>query len=86
MNATEARTAAARALADIAPEVDAESLDGTLRLRQDLDLDSLDFLNLVQALQQTTGVDIPEADYPLVETFDGLVGYLVTRSERTGAA
>lgn len=46
------------------------------RLRQDLELDSLDFLRLVEVIDTDTGVDIPERDYPAVATVDGLVGYL----------
>jgi acyl carrier protein len=45
-------------------------------LRQALDLDSMDFLNVVVGLHEVTGVDIPEADYPRLFTLDGMAAYL----------
>ncbi|WP_307461817.1 acyl carrier protein [Pseudarthrobacter oxydans] len=51
---------------------------GRARLRQDLELDSLDFLRLVETIDTATGVDIPERDYPAVATVKGLIGYLET--------
>jgi len=60
----------------VAPDVDLDDVDGGARLRQDLELDSLDFLRLVEVIDTDTGVDIPERDYPAVATVDGLVGYL----------
>lgn len=80
MNETEARGAVSEALARIAPEVDLLDVRGSDRLRDSLDLDSLDFLALVDALHDRTGIDIPEKDYPLVETLDGLLAYLTTHA------
>ena len=86
MNETKARAAVATALAGIAPEVSLETIDAGARLRDEIDLDSLDFLNLVQALRDATGVDIPEADYPRVDTLQDLMQYLIDSSERTGVS
>jgi acyl carrier protein len=36
----------------------------------------MDFLNLVTALHEETGIDVPERDYPLVATIDGFVTYV----------
>lgn len=80
MNGVEATAAVSAALAGIAPEVDLSVVDPDARLRDELDLDSLDFLGLVQALHDRTGVDIPEADYGKVETLDTLVDYLVSHT------
>jgi acyl carrier protein len=79
MNSAQATAAVATALADIAPEVDVGAVDADIRLRDELDLDSLDFLALVQSLHDATGVDIPEADYGRVETLNALISYLVER-------
>ena len=76
MNAAEARTVVVDVLAQIAPEVDLKTVDPSARLRDEVDLDSLDFLNLVQRIHDRTGVDIPEADYDRVESLDGLLAYL----------
>lgn len=83
MTTDQATAALAAALAGIAPEVDLTTVDPDVRLRDELDLDSLDFLSLVQKLHDSTGVDIPEADYGKVETLNALVDYLVQRAPAT---
>lgn len=76
MNTAEATEVVVGALGEIAPEVDLGAVDHGARLRDEVDLDSLDFLNLVQRIHDRTGVEIPETDYAQVESLDGLVGYL----------
>ena len=66
-----------RAIARIAPEIKPESIQPGLSLREQLDLDSVDFLNLMVSLHEQLGVDIPEADYAKLSTLDGAVAYLV---------
>ena len=68
------------ALADIAPEVDAATLDHDIDLREQVDLDSMDFLNLMEAIAAATGVEVPERDYPLVSTLAGLTAYIEARA------
>ncbi|MFO1188496.1 MAG: acyl carrier protein [Alphaproteobacteria bacterium] len=63
-------------LGEIAPEADPATLRGGDDMREALDLDSMDFLNLVIALHQRTGHPIPEADYPRLVTLDGAIAYL----------
>lgn len=76
MNEQDARQAVQAAISQVAPDVEPEDLEGGARLRQDLELDSLDFLRLVETIASSTGVEIPESDYPAVATVDGLVNYL----------
>ena len=76
MNEQDARQAVEAAIGKVAPDVEPGDLDGGARLRQDLELDSLDFLRLVEVIAESTGVDIPEADYPAVATVDGLATYV----------
>ena len=64
------------ALASIAPEADLDDLDREADLQDELDLDSMDFLNFVIALSQATGVEIPESDYSQVRSLAGCVQYL----------
>lgn len=80
MTEDDARTAVRAAIALIAPEIEEADLTDDARLRQDLELDSLDFLRLVETLAGQTGVDIPESDYAQVATVAGLVAYLAARS------
>jgi acyl carrier protein len=79
----ESREAAAELLGDllhqIAPEVDLAGADRSAPMQDELDLDSMDFLNLVAALHRTTGIDVPEADYARIATVDGFVGYVAER-------
>ncbi|MDQ0663153.1 acyl carrier protein [Arthrobacter ulcerisalmonis] len=79
MNQQDARQAVETAIGKVAPDVEPGDLEGGARLRQDLELDSLDFLQVVEVIAESTGVDIPEADYPAVATVDGLVNYLAAR-------
>jgi acyl carrier protein len=73
------RAAVLRVLGDIAPEADLGALAGDVPLREQLDLDSMDLLNVAVGLHATLGVEIPEADYPKVATLDGCVAYLESR-------
>jgi acyl carrier protein len=63
-------------LAQIAPEAELETLAPDTDLREELDIDSMDFLNFVIGLHEATGVDIPERDYPQLATLGGCTGYL----------
>lgn len=66
-------------LAAIAPEIEPDALTGREHLQDDLELDSMDILNLVAALHARLGVDIPETDYPRIATPERAVAYLAER-------
>lgn len=63
----------------IAPDADLADLDRTADLRDALDIDSMDLLNLLIALHERLGVDIPERDVGRLATVDGAVAYLAGR-------
>ncbi len=65
----------AEVLGGIAPEADLSAVAGDADLREALDLDSMDFQNLVAGLHERTGAPIPEADYPRLLTLDGMAAY-----------
>jgi acyl carrier protein len=67
------------ALASVAPEIDLHAIDAHTDLRDQYDLDSVDFLNFVVAIHAATGIDIPEVDYPKLATLDECVAYLASR-------
>jgi acyl carrier protein len=79
MTNAEIQAAVLRALSRVAPELDAASLEGDVRLRDQIDMDSMDFLNFMLELHASLGVDVPEADYPKLATLDGCVSYLGPR-------
>ncbi len=76
MTDTEIKETVLRVLGDIAPEIEGATIEPDEPLRDQLDLDSMDFLNFVVALNEELGVEIPEADYGKLDTLDRLVGYL----------
>ena len=76
MNEQELRQTILDVLCEIAPEVDPETVPPDKDLREQLDLDSMDFLNFTIALHERLGVDIPEADAPQLFTLEGGVAYL----------
>lgn len=78
MTREEIRTAVLEALAGIAPEADPASLRPDRSLRDQLEIDSMDFLNFVIALHHDLHVSIPEADYPRLATLEGCVEYLAS--------
>jgi acyl carrier protein len=77
-------------LQTIAPEVAGEALAADRPLRDQVDLDSMDWLNVIVGLHERFGVDIPEADYAKLVTLDDIVAYLRAkpqgRSPGKGAA
>ena len=76
MTTEEIRAAVLRALANVAPELNLTAIDPRTNLRDQYDLDSVDFLNFIIAIHKETGVDIPEIDYPKLATVDDCVEYL----------
>ncbi|MBA5871328.1 MAG: acyl carrier protein [Nitrospira sp. CR2.1] len=62
-----------RLLGEIAPEADLSKLDPEVGFRDQLDLDSMDFLNFVVSLHTTFHIEIPESDYPKYTTLNGCV-------------
>jgi acyl carrier protein len=78
----EARALLARLLRGIAPEIDLDEIDSADPLAEAAELDSMDFLNLVNALYDETGIDVPERDYPLIATVDGFVAYVTAAGPR----
>lgn len=79
MTRDQVRTAVLRALADVAPEADAARLRPDRPFRDQVDLDSFDFLNFMIGLHAQLGVDVPEADYPKLASLEAAVDYLSAR-------
>jgi acyl carrier protein len=65
-----------RLLGKVAPEADLSRIKPNLRIRDQLDIDSMDLLNFVIELHKEFKVEIPESDYPKLSTLDGCVNYL----------
>lgn len=67
------------ALGAIAPEVEPALIVPDRSLREQIDIDSFDFLNLIIRLHETLGIDIPEKDYAELLTLNSAVEYLARR-------
>ena len=67
----------------IAPDIEVAEIDKDGDLREEFDIDSMDFLNLVTALNKRYGIPIPETDYPRLASFSGAVTNL---TEKTAAS
>ena len=79
MTRDQIKQAILEALEAVAPEGDYERLKPDRPLRDQLDIDSYDFLNVVVALHERLGVDIPEADYQKLATLNGALDYLAAK-------
>ena len=67
-------------LSRIAPEIEPGEVAPATPLRDQVDLDSMDWLNFLMALHEKLKVDIPESEYANLGTLDQIVDYLVRRS------
>jgi acyl carrier protein len=76
MNRQEIRNIVVAELRRIAPEVEEGELQPAKLLREQVDLDSMDWLNFLVALHERLQVEIPESDYAKLGTLEQLVDYL----------
>lgn len=81
MNGNDAFALLGHLLRGIAPDAEIDDVDRQAPMQDVLDLDSMDFLNLLTALHEATGIDVPERDYRLLSTIDGFVGYVMAATE-----
>lgn len=79
MTHDQALTAVRDALLRIVPDADLDAIGPDAALRDALELDSLDFLNLVEDLSDRTGCRIDEDDYPRLATLAGAAQFLAER-------
>ena len=63
-------------IAEIAVDEDLSNLDDNIRLRDQLDLDSMDFLDIVMELKKRYKIEVPQEDYPQLATLKSCIEYL----------
>ena len=66
-------------IADIAADEDLSALDDSLPLRDQIGLDSMDFLDIVMELRKQHKIEVPEVDYPKLVTLQSTVDYLLPK-------
>lgn len=76
MTASQVRQIVIDIIADIAPDEDVTALDDSKSLREQLDLDSMDFLDIVMELRKRHKVEVPQEDYPKLASLESCVAYL----------
>lgn len=76
MTKEEVRTAIVDILSDIAPDEDLSAIDDEKKLRDQFNLDSMDFLDIVMELRKRYNLEVPEKDYERLVTMSSCVTYL----------
>ena len=71
-------------IADIAPDEDTSNIKSDVRLRDQLQLDSMDFLDIVMELRKRHNIEVPEADYPQLASLDSCAEYLTPKFTALG--
>jgi acyl carrier protein len=78
----EITTVLLRILQEMVPEEDVRTIKPDVRIRDQLDLDSMDFVNFLIAVDEELGVETPEKDYPKLATLDTCVAYFRSKTAR----
>jgi acyl carrier protein len=78
-NNADIRAATLAAIKAVAPEVEEGALAADRPLREQVDLDSMDWLNVIVGLHERLGVEIPEADYAKLTSLNAIVAYLAVK-------
>jgi acyl carrier protein len=71
-------------IADIAPDEDLSHLKPDVRLRDQLQLDSMDFLDIVMELRKRHGIEVPESDYQQLASLESSANYLLPKFQAKG--
>jgi len=82
----ELRTLVISVLTEVAPDIDAAAVDPDADFLEELDIDSMDFLNIIVAINGRTGIEIPERDYPKLSTLNDAVSYLAEAQKQVVGA
>lgn len=72
-------------IAEIAPDEDLSAVDPAVRLRDQLELDSMDFLDIVMELRKKHGIEVPEEDYPRLASLESCAEYLTPKFNAVSA-
>lgn len=76
METTQVRQAVLEIIADVALDEDLSNIDDAVALRDQLDLDSMDFLDIVMELKKRHKIVVPQEDYPELASLSSCVTYL----------
>lgn len=82
MTATGIQQAILEIIQDILPDEDLNGLEPDKTFREQINLDSMDFLDIVMELRKRYSIEVPEKDYPNLATMNSAIGYLLPKMER----
>ncbi len=72
-------------IAVVAPDADLTNVKSDVRLRDQLDMDSMDFLDIVMELRKRYKVEVPKEDYQELATLDSCAEYLAPKLQTVAA-
>jgi acyl carrier protein len=76
MKAEDIRSMILEVMQEIVPDEDLSILKGDIRIRDQIEMDSMDFLDIIMELRKRYNIIVPEDDYMELSTLDGSVAYL----------
>jgi acyl carrier protein len=76
MKPDEIRAMVLEVMSEIVPDEDVSQLKGDVRIRDQIEMDSMDFLDMIMELRKRYSITVPEEDYMRLSTLDGAVEYL----------
>lgn len=79
MTEEEVRSVVIEIIEDVAPDEDLSEIDDNKALRDQIELDSMDFLDIVMELRKRYSVEVPEAEYPELNSLASCVAYLTPK-------
>lgn len=80
MTKDEIRKAVIAVLRDVAPEADVDTIEPAVSFHEQFEIDSVDFMNFVNALEKRLESRVPDADYPKLSTLDGCIAYFTAEA------
>ena len=75
MTANQIRAIIVEVIGQILPDEDLSKLKGDVRIRDQVEMDSMDFLDIIMELRKRYGIEVPEEDYMKLATLDSCVAY-----------
>ncbi len=76
MTKAEVRQAILDIIEELVPDEDLSNIDDSEKIRDQIELDSMDFLDIIMELRKRFGINVPENDYPHFITLEGCMNYL----------
>lgn len=85
MTTQEVKTALIDIINEIVPDEDVNNMKPDIPFRDQIELDSMDFLDIIMEIRKRYRLEVPEADYPQLTTLDSSVAYLTPKFAQINA-